>query len=170
METKEQRGERAFYLSQELKNNEKIIRDSISKQASILEEIRDAELYKESLGQEDGSWAGYLSDPEIHYTRAWADKLIKIKHKLVDDFKFNFTELLALPFTRLSDIVKVANNKEQAEKLIDIARVATPMDWKEEINGLLGKHTQEDGHEHSFQKYEICSICGLRHKIGECEN
>jgi hypothetical protein len=167
MDTNESRGQRGFFLNQKIVENEKARRALLIENIDYLAEVLDAQLYKEILGDEDSEWAGFLAQLDVWYTRAEVNRYIKLRRKLQLELGFDLKELLDIPLLRLEAIADHTKTKAEAEKLIEIASVATPRDWREEINTFLGKPTEDDGHEHDFKKFEVCKVCGLKHALDD---
>lgn len=162
-----EKADRGHSLNESIVRNELKRRELLVENIDALSEILDTQLYKVILGDENADWSGYLAQLDVFYTRAEVNRFIKIKRKLQGEFGFNLKDLLDIPVTRLEDVASFAQSKEAAEKLLDIARVATSQDWKEEISSVRGKPivTRDDGHTHEFQK--VCKICGEKHNLEE---
>ena len=160
-------GELAFKLNEELITGEKARRAILVRNIEILEEVLSKGLYRDILGDPNAEWAGYLGSIDVYYTRAEVNRWIKIKRKLSDEFGIDLMDLLDIPVTRLEAIAGVAEDSNHAEELLGYARTNLPRDWNDLVRKLRGKHTIDDGHEHQMNKYEICSICNVRHRLDE---
>ena len=101
---------------------------------------------------------------EIYYSRSEVYKFMKIVAKLIDEYEFDKKLMFEIPATRLFDVVQYSKNKEQAEDLLYKAKTQMPRDWKNEINVLRGKPQMEDC-KHQNSLYEICKVCGLKHRV-----
>lgn len=161
----EQRGSKAFNLSQKVANNELERRRLFLENIKILREIRDEELYKDILGDEHGKWAGYLGDVEVYYSRWQVQRWIFILERLVDGFGLDPSTFFDIPESRLEEIAQHANSSN-ATFLVDSARTLIPQAWRDTIAELKGKPTSEICH-HNYQVYEICRVCGSRHQVDE---
>lgn len=164
--TKEERhGEEAFALHQEIVSNEQKRRALLIKNISNLSELYLMQGYKDILGDENAGWDAYLGQLDVYYTRGEVARRLKVKDKLIDEYGLSFDELLDLPETRIGDIAYLAASPDEAREMLQLAKVLTSSEWKDEIHRRTGKHTREDGHAHDMKKYEICKVCGMKHAI-----
>jgi hypothetical protein len=160
-----ERADRAFALNTKIIENEQRRRALLIENIGLLSEVFEGEFYKEILGDPEGTFAGFLGQVEVYYTRAEVMRYIKIRQKLVGEFGFDLKTLLDIPVTRLENVASYCESKESAEKMLDVAKVALSSDWRDEVNELRGKHTSTD-HEHDFSKVvKICSICGRKQNV-----
>ena len=163
MNTEKERADKAFKLNKQIVDNEQKRRALLIENIGLLSTIQDEGLFREILGDENATFVGVLAQLEVYYTRAEVLRYLKIKQKLVNEFGFDLKELLDIPVTRLENVAAYCESKESAEKMLDMAKVATSSDWRDEISTLRGKPTSEDGHRHDFSKvYKVCAICGKK--------
>ena len=73
----EERGTIAFKYYSTVKQNEHTRRMLLGENAALLSEIFENKYYKELLGDEEGEWAGLLSDIEIYYSRNQVNNYVK---------------------------------------------------------------------------------------------
>lgn len=157
--------QRAFELNDKVVANERERRKLFFENISLLEEILQGHLYRYIL-DEDASWSSYLGELDVFYTRSEVVRWLRIKGRLVNDFGFKIDELLSVPATKLEAIVSVAKDAADAKVLLEMAGVAKGRDWRNEIKMRQGKHLPDDGHMHDFEEFEVCKVCGMRHKKG----
>ena len=162
--TDEQKGELAFESNKKVTENEKKRRELFADNIDLLEKIQTEELYKDILGDQEAEWIAYLSQLDVYYTRSEISKWLRVKYKISQGFGFDFRTLLDIPITRLDKIASLAKDKTDAEGLIAKARVYTTKQWRDEVNIRTGKATSDDGHEHQYVNFEICTECGNKHK------
>lgn len=161
--TKEQRrGEEAFEIFKKLKENEFQARNFLAENAKYYAEIFDRQLFKDLLGSEDAEWSGFLAQVEVFHTRNEIKSLIDT-YKKFTELGIDYKTICDIPIMRRVDLMKIVN-KDNLEEWLSKARILIPQDWKKEIREFLGKPI-EDNCSHDYQNYEICKICGERHKI-----
>ena len=150
--------------------HQSIIRRELERRKLFLENISDlwemfnTQEYKVILGLDDAQWAGYLGEVAIYYTRSQVERWRKIWQKLEKELEIKPETFIDIPETRLADISNLVSSKEEVEDWFSKARTAIPLDWKNHLAEYRGKPTSEEC-KHNFQGYEICKICGERHKI-----
>lgn len=157
MNEQEQRGYDGFELHKYIEKNELKRRRLLLENIECLEKIYKDKLYKEILGDDSAEWSAYLSQIEVYYTRAKIRKLLKISEK----FKMQLDKIIDIPISRLMDITSLEN--VDYDEWFDKARVLTPRDWRIEIRHAKGLVTA-DTCEHQMVPYEICGICGEKHR------
>lgn len=163
-ETKEERGARAFKLHQEVLANEEKRRSFLARNATILSQIYDEGLYKDLLGDEDGQWAGYLSDFRIFYSRNQIDSFLRVYNKMTKKLGVHPDIWVEVPITRLTDILPVIDQNNYEEWLIK-AKILTTSDWNIEVRAAKGLITEEEHQVHDFKEYRICKQCGRKETI-----
>lgn len=156
--------EKAYQLNDKVVANERERRRLFFENISLLEEILQGHLYK-YIVDEDASWASYLGELDVFYTRSEVVRWLRIKGRLVNDFGFKIDELLSVPATKLEAIVGVAKDAADAKVLLEMAGVAKGKDWRNEIKLRQGKHLPDDGHPHDFVDFKQCKVCGEKHKL-----
>ena len=162
---KEKKGKIAFKFYEELKTNERGRRVLLARNAKLFYEIFEGEYYKDILGDDEGEWAGFLADIGIYYSRNQVINLMECYKKFELNGNIKLTDILDIPISRLVDMLPVHfESEEECQVYLDHARIQIPRDWGITIRERKGLTTEENC-EHKFQHYEICSICGLRHKI-----
>ena len=161
--TNEKQGQEAFELYDQIRENELQRRELLGLNAKLLYKMKEKKLYKVMLGDEQGEWAGFLGQVDIFYTRSRINKLINIFKKFELELEIGISQVIDVPITRLIDLLKIIT-KENAEEWLNKAKTLTSKDWRIEIREVKGLPTEDDC-EHKMQKYEICKICGLKHKI-----
>lgn len=163
--TKEERIERAHKLHTGVVENEKLKRALVADSAKKLYSILSDKLYKEILGDDNGQFVSYLADTSIYYTRNQVINLINVYKKFELDLDIPLIDILDIPLSRLIDILPVKfKNKDDCLELLSYARTNIPRDWNITIREKKGLITA-DTCKHTFKSFEICSICGDRHKI-----
>lgn len=159
----------AFGLQQKIKNNELTRRGIFADNVRILAEIKEKEYYKILLGDSEATWAGFLADTEIFYTRNQIKSMLMINSTYGEKLQLAPSEYLALPQSRLIDIVPVVT-KETWEDWKPKIELLTSKDWKIEVRKAKGQITEEDEeHEHEYEGYQICKACGAKHKTSTVE-
>ena len=172
---KEQRGEEAFQLYQEIKDNELQRRKLFISNMLDLVKMYDKKLYKEVLGEgTEPKWSGFLADVAIYYSRAKIERWQRIIEKLVKEFNIEVDSFIDIPETRIDEVIDIVKRierkekrkikKEEVEKLLNTAREIIPLDWKNIIRKSKGEETTEEC-KHEFQIYQICKKCGFRAKL-----
>ncbi len=159
----ENRGERAFKLHLQVTKSEVMRRDLLYKAVAYLNEIREEKLYKEILGDEDADFSAYLAQIEVFYTKARIHALNRIFKHLSMGLEIDSSRYNDIPPSRLVDILPIIT-KETAEEWFSKARTLTPRDWRIETRKAKGRITEEDDHDHDYQTYDVCTICGAKHK------
>ncbi len=154
----------AFSFHKKIINNERKRRELFAENASILLAILEKEYFKAILGDEKASWAAYLGEIEVFYSRNEVDNIIRIHKKLVKELHIISPEFSDIPRSRLIDILPFITNSNYKDWFAK-ARVLTGRDWNIEVRNQKGLITEEDEHEHKMVNYDICSICGKKHKI-----
>lgn len=160
----EQAAEYADKLHREIITAESFRRQMLYKVASHLEELRDSHLYQSLLGDKTAKFSAYLSQIEIYYSRAKVHALLRIFTRLTSVLGLESESYSDIPQSRLIDILPIVT-KENYEDWFSKARTLLSRDWKIEVRQAKGKITEEDEHEHDYEKYEICSVCGQKHKV-----
>ncbi len=154
----------AFTFHKKIMANEKKRRELFAENASILTLVFDKEYFKTILGDEEASWAAYLGEIEVFYTRNEVDTIIRIHKKFVKELHILAPEFSDIPHSRLLDMIPFVLTSTYLEWFAK-ARVLTGRDWLIEIRKEKGLLTEEEEHEHSMEIYEICSKCGKKHKV-----
>lgn len=153
-------GKAFFVLNQRIiereKNRRKLMIDNIEDIGKMLDE--------KLFLVEFENYAGFLGQIEVYYSRAEVWRLMKIKEKLIDEFKLNPMEFFDIDITRLEMVAKYAVDEKAAETLLGQARHLTSRDWRDTINTLRGKPQMENC-SHKNELYEICKLCGNKHKV-----
>lgn len=163
-EQKEERAKQAFELDQSIKGNEKQRRKLLISNILDLIKMHDNGLYKSVLGEGvEPKWSGYLSDVGVFYTRSKIARWRRIITKLIQQYNLDINNLIDVPETRLEDIVRISKNKEDAELLIEKAKLYIGMDWINLVRTAKGKPTMEDC-PHNFEVYRVCKDCGAKSK------
>lgn len=162
----EERGKIAFEIDQRIKERENKRRILLSENAEDLNTILTEKYYRELLGDEEGEWAGYLSDIGVFYSRNQVDVLTRIYKKLSVKLDIPKEAWIEVPLTRLVDLLPLVDEKNY-EKWLSKALVLTTRDWNIEVRHAKGKTTEEDEHEHQNQTYEICKKCGKKSKLNK---
>jgi len=165
----EQDGQNGFSLHQQISLNEKRRRELFASNINLLRKMKDTGLYKAVLGDEKGEWAGYLGQIEVFYSRNEVYNWMRIFDKFVTELGFNIPDICDIPTSRLIELLTVIN-KENCQTLVDQARVLTNRDFTDEIRSIKGLPTIDDGHIHQLVTYEICAICGEKHKKEDHES
>lgn len=160
----EKRGKEAFDLDVKIRENESKRRLLLAENAKLLAEVFDKKLYKELLGDEEGQWAGYLGALEIFYSRNQSYSLIRIYRKLTEKLGIPPEIWVDVPITRLSHVLPLINEENYADWFASAVSL-TSKDWNIELRKHSGKISEEDEHEHDNAYYEICKICGKKHKL-----
>ncbi len=159
----EKRGKEAFGLHKLITEAEGVRRNLYGKIMYGLAEMYEKGLYKEFLGDENAEWAGYLSEVEIFFSRNQVKDFIRIYNKFTRELKFEPTSYIDLPKARLIDILPIVDTNNLGEWLSK-ASVLTSRDWKIEVRQAKGLLTEEEEHKCEMVDYEICTICGKKHK------
>ena len=159
----EERGKAGFDLHEQIKANEQSRRRLLAWNAQFLTEIFQERYFKEILGDSAATWKAYLSQIEVFYSRSTANSLLRIYKKLTLKLKIIPDQYTDLPLSRLIDILSIVTN-ENAEDWFFKARTLLSKDWKIEVRKAKGRITEEDEHEHKYEQYKICEICGQKHK------
>lgn len=156
----EQRGKEAFELNEKIKSNEFLRRALFSENIKLLNQIQEKELYKEVLGDENGEWAGFLGQIEVFYSRSRVNDMIRVykKYSPLIDLK----EIIDIPQTRLIEMIPIITS-ENKDDWFSKARTLTSRDFLIELRKEKGLQV-EDECKHKYQEYEICKICGEKHK------
>lgn len=163
----EQEAEEAQKIHTQLKDNESVRRNLLAINASLLAKIKEKNLYKIILGDSEAEWAGYLSLPEIYYTRNESYNLIRLYEKFEVKHEMPLYKIfeMGIPTSRLVDMLPV--DFVDTEDMLNIlyhAKNDLPRDWQIIIRERKGLKTAENC-EHKFNNYEICCMCGEKHKI-----
>lgn len=159
----EARGKKAWELNEEIKNNEEQRRVLLARNAVLLSEILDKKYYKELLGFEDAEWSGYLADLDIYYTRNQINTYVRIHNKLTRELKIDPEDWIRIPVTRLGECLPFIT-RENYEEWFSKASMCISSDWRIELDRAKGKEIEDD-HKHDMVNYEICRICGEKHKL-----
>lgn len=162
MEQTEQEGINGFNLHQQIAANELMRRRLLGENVRLLQIMKDTKLYKAVLGDENAEWVGYLGQVETFYSRNEIYNLMRIYDKFVTDLGFEYATISDIPKSRLIELLPVVN-MENVERLLQDARVLTSRDFTDVVRQLKGLPTT-DTCTHTFTEYEICSICGEKHK------
>ena len=158
----EQDGLNGFTLDQHIKANELLRRRKLGENILLLKIMKDKQLYKAVLGDENAEWAGYLGEVEVFYSRNEIYTLMRIYDKFVTDLGLEYANISDIPKSRLVEMLSVVN-ADNMEDLLSKARLLTSRDFTDEIRQMKGLPTT-DTCTHTFTEYEICSICGEKHK------
>jgi len=160
-------GKEAFELYDQIRENELHRRELMANNTELLYKIKERELYKAILGDENGEWAGFLGLVDVYYSRSDVNKLISIFKKFTLELEIKIEQIIDIPRTRLVDILKLVT-KENVDDWLSKAKELTSRDWRIETREAKGLPTEDDCL-HKYQKYEICKICGERHKLEHSE-
>lgn len=161
------RGEEAWSVDNKIKANELQRRHLLAVNAELLDYMYEKGLFKEMLGDEQGEWAGYLSDLSIFYSRNQVETYRRIAKKM-KRLGIEGTEWVEVPITRLADILPLLT-EDNYEEWFTNAKVLTTRDWNIVLRQAKGKLTEEEDHEHDNILYEICRKCGRKHKVHDTE-
>ena len=159
-----ERGEKAFALHKNVEKNERNRRLLLVDNISLLTEILDNKYYQDILGDEEGEWAGYLAQLEIFYSRNQVYTYTKIYKELTQNLGVHPSKWLDVPITRLSECLSFLTKKNYKD-WFSKATTLTGRDWQIEIREAKGLLTEDDEHKHDMVQYEICKLCGLKHKV-----
>jgi hypothetical protein len=156
--------ENAFKLHSDIVKNEHLRRALLVDNIRMLHEVFDKKYYKDILGNKEGQWAGYLADLEIFYSRNEVYKYIKIYKYLTQKLNVEPSKWLEIPLTRLSQCLSHLT-QDNYEEWFTKANVLTPKDWKIETRKAKGFITEDDEHEHIMEQFEVCKVCGAKHRV-----
>lgn len=158
------RAEAAFSTHRQIEANEKLRRQLLVDNASLLVDMLDKDYYKDILGDETAPWSGYLGQIEIYYSRYQIDSYVRVYKKLVGKLGIPAKAWMDIPITRLTDCLKLIDATNY-EDWFSNALVLTSKDWTIKVRDAKGLVTEEtEGHEHNMEQYEICTQCGLKQK------
>lgn len=160
----EERGKIAFEIDTRIKERENKRRILLAENAEDLNIILSEKYYKELLGDDEGQWAGYLSNIEVFYSRNKVDVLTRIYKKLSLKLDIPKEAWIEVPIQRLTELLPVVDEKNYVQWLSKALELTT-RDWNIEIRHAKGQVTEEDEHEHKNQTYEICKVCGKKAKL-----
>lgn len=160
----EEQSELAFKIHTEIKDNENQRRVLLAKNAMLLDSMLNTRMYKLILGDEEGTWAGYLSDIEVFYTRNAVDTMTRVYKKLTGKLDISQEIWVEVPITRLADALPFIDETNW-EDWFTKALTQTQRDFKIELRKAKGQITEEDEHEHVNKIYEICEKCGKKHRM-----
>jgi hypothetical protein len=164
MKTKEEKGAVAFDLQRRIISNERARRHILAENAQLLTELKDKGLYKVLMDKDNGTWAGFLADPEILYSRNEIHSMVKLYNTYTKKLGLKPEDYFDLPHSRLLDIVPVVT-LETWEDWYSKIQTLTARDWRMEVREAKGLITEEtEDHEHNYQDYKICKDCGAKHK------
>jgi hypothetical protein len=166
MENKEKRGKEGFNLDKKIKENELTRRQLLGENAVFLTEIFDKKLYREILGDDQAEWSGYLAQTDVYYTRNEVKNLIGIYRKFTLELGIelkNYVDIFSEHMNRLVNLISVVD-KESVEEWLEKARQLTSRDWNYEMRKVRHLVVSDDC-KHKYQQYEICKVCGEKHKI-----
>lgn len=158
------RGEKAFTLHKNIEENEKKRRLLLVDNISLLTEMLDNKYYKDFLGNEQSEWVEYLAQLEVFYSRNQIHTYTKIYKKLTQELGVDASKWLYTPITRLSECLSILT-KDNYEEWLSKANVLISKDWQIELKEAKGQITEDDKHECNMVQYEVCKICGVKHKI-----
>jgi len=157
----EENGEIAFKLHKELLANEEARRQLLIANTRILTRLKEEHLYRDILGDENAPWAGYLGLVDVCYSRSEVHDMLRIYKKFEQELHIPINSYIDIPKSRLVGLIPIINN-ENYEEWFSKARTLLSKDWKIELRQAKGLITEEDEHQHEYEEYEICSICGQK--------
>lgn len=163
------RGKQAFELHKIISEAEIERRHLYAKIMYNLAEMHEKGLYKEFLGDESAEWAGYLAEIEVYFTRNQVKDFLRIHKRYTKEMGFAVLTYIEVPRSRLIDILPFVDSFHFLE-WVEKAKVLTSKDWKIEVRQAKGLLTEEEEHECDMVGYEICSLCGKKHKKRDEEN
>ena len=156
--------DKAFEVQTIIQANEKKRRELFMQNALLLSGIKHKKLYKELLGDVEATWAAFLSQTEIFYSRAQIDRMIKVYTQLTIELNIPPKKYDDVPQSRLLNILTLIS-KETAEEWFERAKILTGKDWNISMREAKGLVTEEDkGHKHNDDHYLICKDCGSKRK------
>ncbi len=162
----EKEGEGAFALHSKIAANENQRRTLLYHNTALLKQMKEQELYKVILGDDTAKWHAYLGQIETMYSRNEVHSLLRIRAKFVDSLGLRFEDIAHIPKSRLVALIPIAN-ETNVQELLGQAGILTNQDFKDVIRAIKGLPTTDDEHEHKFDVYEVCSVCGFKHKQDE---
>ncbi len=163
MDHTENEGQIAFNIHSQIAENESKRRVLMHENISLLKEMKETKLYRVILGDDTAKWHAYLGQIETMYSRNEVHALLRIRGKYIDYLGLTFNDIAQIPKSRLLALIPVITESNMKE-LLSQAEVLTNQDFKDVVRGIKGLPTTDDLHEHKFDIYEVCSICGLKHK------
>jgi hypothetical protein len=159
-------GERAFSKHQNIKDREQERRKLLAQNMIALVEMFETQEYRAVMGDDEASWSAYLSEIEVFYARGKVEKWRKIYKVLVEGCGIDLSELQILPESRLESLSKILTPEMDLKEWLNKAEILAPQDWKDEVAPFIGKPDSEHC-QHNLETFEICSVCGLKHRINE---
>src|SRR3990172_7733273 len=130
----------AFERHERIMEREKARRGLLMQNIEDLVQMFETQQYKAILGFDPPpTWAGYLGQVEVFYTRAEVERWRVIYTVLVQRFGIPLELFFDIAVTRLHEISRISTSKENAEEWIEKARVLTASDWREATRDALGK-------------------------------
>jgi hypothetical protein len=159
-------GEYAWYLHNQIVENEKQRRKLLVESIKYLLEIKESGLFKAILGDERASWSAYLTQNDTFGSRNVIAYYIRIYDTFVKKWGLDTESFMDIPYSKLYLIVQIAT-KENIFDWLEKARNLTTQDFEDELRIAKGKKSYLDC-QHRFDEYEICSECGFRHKKEKC--
>jgi len=160
-------GDTAFKLHQQIKSNELQRRELLAINSELLSKIKKNELYRAILGDDKAPWSAYLGQIEVMYSRHDVYNMIRIQQKYCEELGLKYETIADIPKSRLAIIIGIVT-KDNVQDWLNKARVLTNQDFKDEFREAKGLPTTETC-THKLEEYEICSICGFKHKKENCE-
>lgn len=153
----------AFQTNEKIKSNEKIRRKLLAENAALLLEMDENAYYKLITGDESSTWASYLADNELYYSRNEVYQLTRIYSKLTRNLGIDPSEYEDIKMSRLYEMRQIVD-KTNYKEWLDKARILTTYDWKIETRKAKGLLTEDDEHACDLVDYKICKKCGAKHK------
>src|SRR3990167_4288092 len=135
----------AFNRHQDIAKREQMRRSLFLDNIRDLIKIFDGQEYKVILGNDPPpTWAGYLGQVEVYYTRTQIERWRKIFKVLCEQFKINELDLIEVPESRLGDISSIAINQDDAKELLAQAITCISQDWKDIVANKKGKPSSDE--------------------------
>lgn len=161
----EAKGNEAHEIHERVAKNELIRRQLFAENGMLLGKMYHDKLYKAHLGDKDAPWSAYLAEISVYYSRNETKSFLRIYRKYIIGLGLDWDTFSDIPTNRLLDMIPVLDPGVDIDLWFDSARTLTPKDWKIEIRKAKGLETEDDeDHECKMVDYEICSVCGKKHK------
>lgn len=156
--------EKAFATHQRIVEREKKMRELKMENIVDYDDMYQSQGYRVVMGDQGASWSSYLSQVDVYRSRSEINAWTKLYERLCVEYGFSKDILVDIPIGRLVAVAVLATSKDDAQEMITLARGASTVDWKEEINKRKGKPMPEDGHQHNFAHLAVCEKCGFKKK------
>lgn len=161
--TNEEASKQAFELYKSIQDIEYSRRLNYLKIANYFLTLQETTWYKFILGDDNATWATFLAQPEILYSRNQIYEMGRVYKHFVVNLGIAIQDLGKVDFQRLIKMIP-HTDKNNIEEWLKKGELLSPQDFKNEIREIKGILTTEDCKHQDKHQYDICVSCGFKQK------